>query len=446
MYVHTHVCTYVCMFICIPMYTLCHFSGLLKDLLGTFQKPSTPPRPLSPFKRHNKVAPMPSPSAADEGPVLERTTSPVIPFHLEDGTEDVSCRVTSFDGTASAVSGDATVIANMQVARDQGQVVASSPQRETPLSIPHGSSTKEAGMRAENTITVDVEPLYSPVLKPKRKELPPATSNQKKAVDGAAIAGCELASNPSASNTPSPALLEAESPTGAPPEAKITPLSTPVDDLQPHVTSVFGGNGSHYETLDAVDPDTATERSRRVYVEASSGSDDERESRTGTGTEVTSRRKGKSSSSGQRAQKKVKSKVSSSDDAPTSLLDSVATDMHVLHYASLKGSKKEMTEILSKMRADGVSVDLKDSEGRTALMHAVHCEHAHCIKLLVDHGANINLAAFGEQHVAGMHAFTYMHATYTCVHRYVHIQVCVHTYVCTYVCTLVGTILKRGTV
>ncbi len=419
------------MYIC--TYTSCHFSGLLKDLLGTFQKPSTPPRPLSPFKRHNKVAPIPSPSEADEGPVQERTTSPVIPFHLEDDTEEVSSRVTSFDVTASAVSGDATVIANMQVARDQGQAVASSPRRETPLSIPHGSSTKEAGMRAETTITVDVEPLYSPVLKPKRKEPPPATSNQKKAVVGAAVAACELASNPSVSNTPSPALHEAESPTGAPPEAKITPLSTPVDDFQPHVTSVFGGNGSHYETLDAVDPDTATERSRRVYIKASSGSDDERESRVGAETEVTSRRKGKSSSSGQRAQKKVKSKVSSSDDAPTSLLDSVATDMHVLHYAALKGSKKEMTEILAKMRADGVSVDLKDSEGRTALMHAVHCDHAHCIKLLVDHGANINLPAFGEQHVRMLSGCMCLHTYMLHICTYMYIYIFIYTYIYIYI-------------
>ena len=391
------------------MYTSCCLLGILKELLGTFQKPSTPLRPHSPFKRHCKVAPMSSPSAEDEGQLQERTTSPVIPFRLEDYAEDVSSRVTSFEGSSSGMPGDATVlpgdatvITNVQVA---GEQVTTPLQRETPLSMPHGSATKEAGMGAKSTVTVDVEPLYSPVLKTKRKELPSAPSDQRKAIDGAAVAGCEFASNPSASDSPSPTHLEAESPQGGPPVAKITPVSTPVDDLRPHVKAAFGGNASHYESLDDIDPDNVAERSRRVYVEASSGSDEERESGAVTGAQVTSRGKEKSSSSGQRVQKKGKSKASNFDDAPALLLDSLATDMHVLHYAAIKGNKKEMTEILAKMKVDGVSVDLKDSEGRTALMHAVHCEHAPCIKLLVDHGANINLAAFGEQ-VAILHGFT----------------------------------------
>lgn len=395
------------------MYTSCHFSGLLKDLLGTFQKPSTPPRPLSPFKRHNKVAPMSTPSAEDEVQLQERTTSPVVPFHLEGDTEDVTSRVASFDSKATVLPSTATVITNRQVSADRDQATTS-PRTETPHSEPSGSSTREFGMGAENTVTVEVEPLYSPVLKPKRRELPPVPSTQKKAIDGTVVAGCEFVSNPSASDSPSPIRLEAKSPTGAPPVAKITPVSTPVEDLQPRVKDMFVGDVSHYESLDDVDPDDVTERSRRVYVKASSESDGEGESGVVTGAQVASRVKGKSSSSGQKAQKKGKSKVSSFDEAPAVLLDSLATDMHALHYAAIKGSKKEMTEILGRMKADGMSVDLKDSEGRTALMHAVHCEHAPCIKLLVDHGASINLAAFGEQQLNG--ACVYMHAYNVCTY------------------------------
>ena len=350
------------------------------ELLGTFQKPSTPPRPLSPFKRHNKVVPMSSPSAEDERRLNESMSSPVIPFHCEDYAEDGRSGV-------SVSPGNATVITNVQVTVEQKQATTSPPGRDSPLSTSHGPLADETG--AKNTVMVEVEPLYSPVLKSKKKE---ALSSQKKAIGAAAVAECEVASNPGASDSPSPTRLGSESP-GAPPVAKITPVSTPVDDLRPHAPVASGGNISHYETMDEIDPNDVAERSRRVYVKASSGSEEDEEAAATTVAQESKRGKGKVSSGGRKADKKAKAKF---DHAPAVMLDSLASDMHVLHYAAIKGSKKEMTEILAKMKVDGVSVDLKDSEGRTALMHAVHCEHTSCIKLLVDHGANVNLPAFGE--------------------------------------------------
>ena len=88
-----------------------------------------------------------------------------------------------------------------------------------------------------------------------------------------------------------------------------------------------------------------------------------------------------------------------------------SADMHPLHYAAATGNKKSLNELLSVLpitqdpvemilgtermcKRDGV--DVRDSEGRTPLMHAVHQDHIHCVKTLAEAGANVNSTANGE--------------------------------------------------
>ncbi len=86
-------------------------------------------------------------------------------------------------------------------------------------------------------------------------------------------------------------------------------------------------------------------------------------------------------------------------------------DMQPLHYAAASGNKKALSEILSQLpilqdtvelvlgtdnfcKREGV--DIRDSEGRTPFMHAVHNERVQCVKLLAEAGANVNEDADGE--------------------------------------------------
>ena len=93
------------------------------------------------------------------------------------------------------------------------------------------------------------------------------------------------------------------------------------------------------------------------------------------------------------------------------LIDAGSSNMQPIHYAAAKGDKKELAEILSQLpiiqdpveRVLGSDkfcqregVDVKDGEGRTALMHAVHFDHPDCVHLLADAGANINLESTGD--------------------------------------------------
>ena len=93
------------------------------------------------------------------------------------------------------------------------------------------------------------------------------------------------------------------------------------------------------------------------------------------------------------------------------LIDTGSSNMQPIHYAAAKGDKKELAEILSQLpiiqdpveRVLGSDkfcqregVDVKDGEGRTALMHAVHFDHPDCVHLLADAGANINLESTGD--------------------------------------------------
>ena len=101
-----------------------------------------------------------------------------------------------------------------------------------------------------------------------------------------------------------------------------------------------------------------------------------------------------------------------SENEPTvNFPPSSSADMHPLHYAAATGNKKKLTELISilpitqdpvemilgteKMcKRDGI--DVRDSEGRTPLMHAVHQDHIHCVKVLAEVGANVNSAANGK--------------------------------------------------
>lgn len=88
-----------------------------------------------------------------------------------------------------------------------------------------------------------------------------------------------------------------------------------------------------------------------------------------------------------------------------------STDMQSIHYAASIGDKKALAEILSTLpvqqdtkekvlsgdrmcRRQGI--DVRDSEGRTAFMHAVHNNHTDCVKLLAKQGANVNGIADGK--------------------------------------------------
>ena len=90
---------------------------------------------------------------------------------------------------------------------------------------------------------------------------------------------------------------------------------------------------------------------------------------------------------------------------------SSSADMHPLHYAAATGNKKKLSELISVLpiTQDPVEmvlgtekmckregVDIRDSEGRTPLMHAVHQDNIHCVKVLAEAGANVNSAANGE--------------------------------------------------
>ncbi len=99
-------------------------------------------------------------------------------------------------------------------------------------------------------------------------------------------------------------------------------------------------------------------------------------------------------------------------EQPVNFPPSSSADMHPLHYAAATGNKKSLNEQLSilPITQDPVEmvlgtekmckregVDIRDSEGRTPLMHAVHQDHIHCVKVLAEAGANVNSTADGEE-------------------------------------------------
>ena len=79
-------------------------------------------------------------------------------------------------------------------------------------------------------------------------------------------------------------------------------------------------------------------------------------------------------------------------------------DMQPIHYMASTGDRKKLAQILAQLNGDGDdqagtmargSVDVRDSEGRTPLMHAIHNEHFACVKLLMDAGADVDIVTNG---------------------------------------------------
>ena len=100
-----------------------------------------------------------------------------------------------------------------------------------------------------------------------------------------------------------------------------------------------------------------------------------------------------------------------------------SADMQSIHYAAATGDKKALGEILSTLPVQQYAVervlssdrmcmrqgiDVRDSEGRTALMHAVHNNHTECVKLLAKQGANVNGTADGKV----LHVFRVPYTTF----------------------------------
>ena len=96
------------------------------------------------------------------------------------------------------------------------------------------------------------------------------------------------------------------------------------------------------------------------------------------------------------------------------LLTKNSASMKSIHYAAADGNNRALGEILSQLPQTVVAaetiigrewicrrqgIDERDSEGRTALMHAVQNHHSQCVKLLVDAGANVNAVANGTVYV-----------------------------------------------
>ena len=85
-------------------------------------------------------------------------------------------------------------------------------------------------------------------------------------------------------------------------------------------------------------------------------------------------------------------------------------NMKSIHYAAADGNKKSLAVIILQLPRTVIAperlmerewmckrqgIDERDSEGRTALMHAVQNHHTQCVKILVESGANVNAVANG---------------------------------------------------
>lgn len=109
-------------------------------------------------------------------------------------------------------------------------------------------------------------------------------------------------------------------------------------------------------------------------------------------------------------------KPTTSGTTVMSFPENSSADMHALHYAAASGDKKALAENISAlpMSQDTVEmvlgseklvrregIDVADSEGRSPLMHAVHNNQLHAVKVLAENGANVNVIAAGELYPVG---------------------------------------------
>lgn len=80
---------------------------------------------------------------------------------------------------------------------------------------------------------------------------------------------------------------------------------------------------------------------------------------------------------------KLKELLGNIDTSDLNSLDE--TGLGLIHWSSDRGNSEVLKTILS---TKGIDIDLKDSEGQTALFYASSCGHKACIQLLLQHGAS----------------------------------------------------------
>jgi ankyrin repeat protein len=72
------------------------------------------------------------------------------------------------------------------------------------------------------------------------------------------------------------------------------------------------------------------------------------------------------------------------------------------HLASLQGLTGVLTELLKQT---DIEVEKRDSEGRTALHHAVQANRHACVSLLIDHAVDINAQDHAGQPFSFFYSF-----------------------------------------
>ena len=321
--------------------------------MESFTRPTSPPRPMSPFKRHNKVTPfVPSGEFDREGEESQVVSDGDCTF------EEI--KILKPKGKSSQPKG--TVIANRQASPT---LTVESTVAEVEVAESHPS---------EHVVRVDVEPLYSPVIKPRKAKKGTASElNASETPDtGCSHTDLEFVHNPGAVSSSSDVEVVSGKIYDIPSPAKITPVGT-LDRPNGQRSS----DHSLYASLDPVDPN---ELSQPRHGERQMGHGTRQRRLKQLEEDLRQRRREETDSPGSR----------SSRD-PRNWSD----NYHMIHYAAMNGNKKQLLEIIHKMKKDDINIDTKDIEGRTALMHAVHNEHSSCIKALINEEADINATAFG---------------------------------------------------
>jgi ankyrin repeat protein len=394
-------------------------TNILKGLFGSIQRPSTPPRPMSPFRKTNRVAPMPSSSSQSEpSPSEERRTlsSPVVPLSSKKKAGHSS--TPQREGPPPTTSSP-TVISNTAVRHLEEKDIENEPQyseivdpgddgRESNQGqtcvhdVVSSSSPTDHSVVVVNTLqNVQEEPLYSPVLKHKKNKQKPSPENvqdeplyspvlkhkkknKQKPSPDAQSTGEFVYPNPSTSAEDLSSANRMD-PSDVPPLAKITPVSTPVDGR----SRQMGTQTLHdyYATID-----------QEVTIDSESS-----ESDAATEQEAKLRKLKKSLHKEQK-----RSVVETGASGPSTHLQQDVVDYLPIHYAAMNGNKKELSSVIEAMKTSGGSLDAKDSDGRTALMHAVHGEHFSCVRLLVNQGADINAKSFDGS--TALHQAAYMNS------------------------------------
>lgn len=80
---------------------------------------------------------------------------------------------------------------------------------------------------------------------------------------------------------------------------------------------------------------------------------------------------------------KLKELLGNVDQSELNTLDD--NGLGLIHWASDRGNAEVLELIIN---TKGIDIDLKDSEGQTAIFYASSCGHKDCVILLLDHNAN----------------------------------------------------------